>query len=191
MERQDWGNEAPFFVPSYAHNACVCMYLHPFVIQYIYAQKRASAARPLQTVFKRYSNSLQNGCGSWSSECNWMFKTETFGFGLKSHWNCIGYSFWIFKRCTKMSDQTTSLHLFRVFNGDILHLTPPLYTPTLHQKKPFENGSNGCICVNYAKFGYFQGCERYDIWFCGCVQMGTVWVCVRDIWSSYKITPDG
>gem|GEM_PF-5226716 len=43
-----------------------------------------------------------------------------------------------------MSDQTTSLHLFRVFNGDILHFTPPLYTPTLHQKKPFENGSNGC-----------------------------------------------
>lgn len=74
---------------------------------------------------------------------------------LELHWNCIGYSFWIFKRCTKMSDQTTSLHLFRVFNGDILHFTPPLYTPTLHQKKPFENGSNGCICVNYAKFGYF------------------------------------
>lgn len=134
-------------VPTPVHN-----------IVYIRPEKSLSSethSNGVQTVFKRYSNSLQNGCGSWSSECNWMFKTETFGFGLKSHWNCIGYSFWIFKRCTKMSDQTTSLHLFRVFNGDILHFTLPLYTPTLHQKKPFENCSNGCICVNYAKFAYF------------------------------------
>ena len=54
-----------------------------------------------------------------------------------------------------MSDQTPSLRLFCVFNGGILHFKPPLYTPTLHQKKPSENRSNGCICVNYAKFGYF------------------------------------
>lgn len=50
-----------------------------------------------------------------------------------------------------MSDQTPSLHLFCVFNGVILHFKPPLYTPTLHQKKPFENGSNGCKCGSYVK----------------------------------------
>ena len=54
-----------------------------------------------------------------------------------------------------MSDQTPSLHLFCVFNGGILHFKPPLYTPTLHQKKPFENGSNGCKYGIYVKNARF------------------------------------